>query len=483
MRLPKKQRAEKSSTAAALGYPHIASRVFDTPLIIEHSKLVSILNVLGPRLGFDAPGLADETMAYADPQRHIDMMVKVQNLQMRDEGYYVADGVAVIPIIGTIVHRSDWMTAASGMMGQGQIEQMFFAALDDPTVREIMLELDSAGGEVPGMFDLADRMYDARGEKKVTAIATEFAASGAYLLASTADEIIVPRTGYVGSVGVVGTHVDYSKALDKRGVAMTFIYAGDKKIDGNPYQPLPDSVKAEWQAEIDQVYQLFVDTVARNRNMGADRVRGTQAGMFMGFKAVDAGLADRVNSFSNELSNAVLRKVSAAPRLTQPSRIEKEPSMKTEAELKAEAEAKAKAEMEARQKVEAEARAKSEAEVKAKAEAEARAKADAEAKAKLNAGSDRDRIKAILNCEEAKGRGSLANHLALETDVTVDQARSILGKSAKSSKLDEAMQGMTPGIRSSEEIEHKKSDRPGLDAGKVYAARREQVSKFVGHRS
>lgn len=425
-------------------YPHVASRVFDTPLLIEHSKLVAILNVLGPRLGFDAPTVNAETaIAYGDPQKHLEMTVKAEKVDWRDEGYMVADGVAVIPIIGTLVQRSDWMSEMSGMSSYGRIERMFFSAMDDPMVREVVLEIDSPGGEVAGAFDLADRMFDARqqGAKPVIAAATEFAASAAYLIASTADEIVVPRTGYVGSVGVVGTHVDYSKAMEKRGVAVTFIYAGEKKVDGNPYQPLSESVKAEWQAEIDQVYQIFVETVARNLDIGADRVRGTQAGMFMGFKAVDAGLAHRVNSFSNELANAVLRKTSAAPRFIKSTQRKEIESMNAEqeAKIKAEAEAKAKAEAEAKLKAEAEARAKAEAEAKAKADADAKAKAEAESSGKA-------RIKAILECDEAKGRKELATHLALDTDVAVDQAKTILAKSPKASKLDSAMEHFNPNV-------------------------------------
>jgi signal peptide peptidase SppA len=454
---------EKSAQRApTLRYPHIASRVFDTPLLIEHSKLVAILHVLGPRLGFDAPVIdvdapctADLAKTAGDPWRPLDMLVKASRLERRDEGHYVADGVAVIPIVGTLVQRADWMDAMSGMVGYGQIERMFVSALDDPQVKEILLEIDSPGGEVAGAFDMADRMYEARGQKPMTAIATELAASAAYLIASAADEIVVPRTGTVGSIGVVATHVDYSKALDKRGIAVTFVYAGEKKVDGNPFEPLPAAVRAEWQAEIEEVYGIFVSTVARNRGLEEDWVRKTEAGMFMGRKAVDVGLANRVNSFDNEL-DVLVRRRSVGGAFFQSER--KDRAMKTEMEKRAEAEAEAKlrAEAEAKAKVEQEAKAKADAEVKAKADAEAKAKTDAEVKAKAGATTDRERVKSIIGCEEAKGRESMAQHLALETDLTLEQAKGVLAKSPKVSKIDEAMQHFSPGV-SAEEVSDPKT--------------------------
>jgi len=479
---------EKSAPRTpVLRYPHIASRVFDTPLLIEHSKLVAILHVLGPRLGFDAPAIdvdapctADLAKAAGDPLRHLDMLVKASRLERRDEGHYVADGVAVIPVVGTLVQRADWMDAMSGMVGYGQIERMFVAALDDPQVKEILLEVDSPGGEVAGAFDMADRMFEARGEKPMTAIATELAASAAYLIASAADEIVVPRTGSVGSIGVVATHVDYSKALDKRGIAVTLIYAGEKKVDGNPFEPLPAGVRAEWQAEVDEVYQLFVSTVARNRGLEEAWVRKTEAGMFMGRHAVDAGLANRMNTFDNELSNSTLRARQAGTFFLNQQ--QKESQMKTEMERRAEAEAEAKlraeAEAKAKAKAEQDAKAKQEADAKVKADAEAKARQDAEAKARSGAASDRDRVKAILGCEEAKGREQMAQHLALETDLTLEQAKGVLAKSPKASKLDEAMQHFGPGVRSEEVTDPKPTT---IDSPAAMFERRAQI--FQGARA
>ena len=458
-------------------YPHVAARVFDTPLLIENSKLVTILEALGPRLGFEvAPQTRkamddDGRVEYQPPENHLQGMIQTSTeFEPKREGHYVGNGVAVIPVIGTLVQRSDWMTSMSGMLSYGQIERMVAAAVDDPAVREIVLEMDSPGGEVAGAFDLADRLTALRGQgKRITAVASEFAASAAYLLASTADDIVLPRTGMVGSIGVVAAHFDYSKAMEKRGVAVTFVYAGDKKVEGNPYQPLSDAAKKDWQDEIDGIYQMFVATVAKNRGITAEQVRGTKAAMFSGAKAVDAGLANRVNTFSNELSNAILR--ARNPGYSgqffghQP---EKEQNMSTVAEM----EAKAKAEADAKAKVELEAKQRADAEAKAKADAEAKAKAEAAAGDPVKA--DRERIKAILALDEAKGREKLAQHLAYE-GMSVEAAKAALAASPKASKLDGAMAGFSPNVNGEEPPDP--APAVTINHAQIYARRKQDVVK------
>jgi ClpP class serine protease len=120
--------------------------------------------------------------------------------------------------------------------------------------------------------------------------------SAAYALASAADRIIVPRTGGTGSIGVICMHVDFSKALDGAGIKVTFITSegADRKADGHPEIPLSAEAYAALQADIDEMGQLFYDTVARNRGLAAAAVRDLKAATFLGAKGVDAGLADAV---------------------------------------------------------------------------------------------------------------------------------------------------------------------------------------------
>jgi signal peptide peptidase SppA len=202
--------------------------------------------------------------------------------------------VAVIPIQGTLVQKLGSLRPWSGMTGYDGIRQNLFTALDDSSVKAIVLDIDSPGGEVAGCFDIVDTIYAARGSKPIWAILNESAYSAAYAIASAADKIYVPRTGGVGSIGVICAHVDMSQALTSAGIKVTFITYGDTKADGHSEIPLSEDAKKRFQADIDTMGQLFVDTVARNRNISAATVRDTQAATFMGDKGVALGLADEV---------------------------------------------------------------------------------------------------------------------------------------------------------------------------------------------
>lgn len=442
-----------SEQTPQLHYPHIAARVFDTPLLIEASKLNAILHVLGPRLGFDVPPLA-EPLAYGTPHDH-DAALKRVRAERRDEGYLVLEGgVALVPVIGTLVQRSGWMDAMSGMVGYDRVERMFSAAMLDSSVREVLLEIDSPGGEVAGAFDLADRIFAERGSKPITAVASELSASAAYLIASAADEIVVPRTGMVGSVGVVMAHYDYSKALEKRGVAVTLIYAGEHKVDGNPFEPLPEGVRADWQAEIDGIYRLFVDTVARNLNIGADRVRGTQAAMFMGQGAVDAGLAHRVGTFSDEIEAAVSRR--AGPFRLNAQR--KEPSMSGSDKGNGGPVTFTAEQVE-----------------QVRAEAHAAGVKEGAAGTQAAVSQERARIKGIVTHAEAEGRADLAAHMAFDTDMTTEQATALLAKSPKAdarSPLAAAMEREAGAGVANQPGKQAQPTVPVINAGNIFAARR-----------
>ncbi|WP_322062309.1 S49 family peptidase [Paraburkholderia sp. J63] len=141
-----------------------------------------------------------------------------------------------------------------------------------------------------------DAIHAARAIKPIHAILAECAYSAAYAIASACDSITVPRTGGTGSIGVVVAHVDFSKALTSAGITVTLITYGEHKADGNDVQPLGDAARARMQADVNTVGELFVATVARNRNLPPARVRATPALTYLGAAGVDAGLADAVMS-------------------------------------------------------------------------------------------------------------------------------------------------------------------------------------------
>ena len=202
----------------------------------------------------------------------------------------------MIEIAGVLIHRGGWIGQSSGQTSYEGIAAQFEAAAGDPAVRGIALEIDSFGGEVAGVFDLADRIRAIRGTKPVWAFVAEHAFSAGYALASQADRILLPRTAAVGSIGVVVMHADLSGQLDQDGVRVTLIHSGQHKVDGNPYEPLPENVRDDIQREIDVLRFLFAETVAAGRagRLSQEAALATEAATFRGTDAVAAGLADEV---------------------------------------------------------------------------------------------------------------------------------------------------------------------------------------------
>lgn len=273
--------------------PRLSQRIFNTPIAIHPAKAEIIVAALADRLGISHVWRAD--------------MQGIHPLAMEDDEYGFAEpgdtvrrgyenigGIACVDVCGTLVQKLGSLRPYSGMTGYDGIRQNFLTALADPEVDAIALSIDSPGGEVAGCFDLVDTIYNARGEKPIWAILSESAYSAAYAIASAADRIIVPRTGGVGSIGVIWMHVDWSKAITSAGLQVTFVTYGSRKADGAAELPLSEEALAGFQSEINSMGELFVETVARNRKLAASVLRDTQAGCFLGSAGVGLGLADAV---------------------------------------------------------------------------------------------------------------------------------------------------------------------------------------------
>ena len=281
--------------------PHIASRVLDTPLVIGQAKLEAILAVIGPRIGVEAP--ASGGLGISNREGLPAPAVMNGDGRRRGANLVTPEGIAVIPVFGTLVKRAGAVDAASGLTSYGHLEDRIMDAATDPAVRAVLLDVDSPGGEAAGVFDLSDFVHEARSLKPVWAVADEEAFSGAYAIASAAERLIVPRTGGLGSIGVVAVHVDRSARDAMEGFRTTTVYAGVRKNDFNPHETLKDGARRTLQVEVDRVYRLFVDTVARNRGPTADAVRATEARLFFGEDAVRAGLADEVGTLRDAIAS------------------------------------------------------------------------------------------------------------------------------------------------------------------------------------
>ncbi|MBF0625838.1 MAG: S49 family peptidase [Magnetococcales bacterium] len=265
--------------------PHLAGRVLGVPLLVERAKLETILAVVGPRMGIDPAGIAPEVPPSSDRQGLI----------------VTPNGIALVPIHGTLAKRVGAVEAASGLTSYAAVEEMILDAATDPAVRAILLDIDSPGGEVGGVFDLAAMIREARQNKPVWAVAAD-AFSAAYLLASAAERIYLPQTAGVGSVGVIAVHVDESQRDAQEGRRYTTVFSGARKNDFSSHEPLSGDARNRLQSEVDRLYGMFVTTVATNRGMSEEAVRATEASIYFGANALVAGLADRVGTLRDALA-------------------------------------------------------------------------------------------------------------------------------------------------------------------------------------
>lgn len=302
-----------------------------------------------------------------------------------------SNGVAVIPIHGTLINRFSYSWGY--VTGYNFVRQQTALAGQDPDVTAIVYDVNTYGGEAAGCFECSADIKRLANGKPTMAVVDSNAYSAGMALAVGADKIVVTPSGGVGSVGVVATHVSYEQMLEKAGIKVTFIHAGAHKVDGNPYQDLSADVKADIQKSIDVSYDAFVALVAKGRNMDEKAVRATEARTYRAEEAMSLGLIDAVAT-PQEAMQALMGELSGSN--PQPK---KEDAMSNAAKEPG-------------------------AENKATPEQLAQATTDAKK-------AERERVSGIQSCEEAKGRESLASHLAFSTEMSVDDAKKLLAAAPK----------------------------------------------------
>lgn len=212
-------------------------------------------------------------------------------------------GTAVIPVVGPIQQRADIFSYFGLTTSIEDLQRAFRGVLGDDSVTSIVFDFDTPGGEVFGVDEFAAEIFAARGRKPMTAIARGMTASAGYYLASQADELVGSPTSLIGSIGVVQVHADFSRMYDAAGIDVTILRTPEHKAEGNPYEPLSADTQAHMQAQLDSYYGMFVDAVARGRNVSAAKVRGEfgQGRYFTARDAVRLGMADRIATFETVL--------------------------------------------------------------------------------------------------------------------------------------------------------------------------------------
>jgi signal peptide peptidase SppA len=207
--------------------------------------------------------------------------------------------------------------ANGGGGGLQAFREGFREALRNDDVDTILIDVDSPGGSTSLITETATEIREARGEKPIVAVANTQAASAAYWIASQADELIVTPSGYVGSIGTYLLHIDWSENNAQAGINPTYIFAGRHKVEGNPEEPLDEEARAEFQREVDEVNELFIQEVALGRGVPADTVRGETFGegrMLSANRAVAAGMADGVDTFEATVARLAGSSTSTQPR-------------------------------------------------------------------------------------------------------------------------------------------------------------------------
>lgn len=374
---------------------NIAARVLNQPLLLEPGYARVFLGALAPRLGIAS--LQDE-FGLIESQEKLRMRAdSFGSDRPRNRPYEVLGGIALIPVSGTLVHKFGHLQPYSGMTGYDGIIARVEEALADPTVNGILLDMDTPGGEVSGCFDTARRLNELRGEKPIASISYDMACSAGMALHSATDYRYTTTSARTGSVGVVMMHASFEEQLKANGIDVTLIHSGAFKVDGNPYENLPEQVLARFQAESDRLRNEFAEMVGVHIGLSASDVLATEAAIYTGQDAIDVGFADELinghdmlAAFSDYIQTTTTIGVS---------------TMTVESKTKPAATAPAPA---------------------PDASTEQPETVDTTKVATDAAAAEQARISGILQCDEAEGRSKLAQHFAFNTKMSVEEAKAAL---------------------------------------------------------
>ncbi len=224
----------------------------------------------------------------------------------------------VVNVHGVLVRRGlglgPEVDAIVGLATYSDVVSRVRAAVSDASVPAVVLSIDSPGGEVAGLLDAADAIRAERSSKPIIAVSEGVMASAAYVLGAAASKVVLSRTAYAGSVGVVVEHEDVSGAMAMAGVKVDLIHAGAKKVDGDPSRPLSPDARADMQARVDAAWQMLCESVGASRGMKPEAVKALEAGIYRGQDAIAAGLADEIGTVAGVLAGLSRQNTAAGSR-------------------------------------------------------------------------------------------------------------------------------------------------------------------------
>jgi ClpP class serine protease len=300
------------------------------------------------------------------------------------------NGVAVIHVTGPLFPRANLFNDISGAQSVELLVLDLAEAGKNPDVQSVVLVFDTPGGQVTMINEFANQIKAF--DKPIVAYVVGQAASGGYWMAAAADKIVLDATALVGSVGVV------TGAQKDNGGAIEFVSSNAK--DKRPDISTDEGQKVV-QTLIDDMEDVFIETVMNFRGMSREQVIDLRGGVVIGAKAIESGFADELGSLESVISQL---------QEEYPMDIETLKADHPETFQAAVQEGVAKANVENENAV-----------------------ATAESSATT---AERDRVAAITTCDEAKGRAAMANHIAFKTAMSVDDAKAMLAAAPEQATID-----------------------------------------------
>lgn len=289
--------------------PRLAGRLFNQPLAVLPSFAQSVLQIYGPRMMDNPVSVHGELDAQSQHAGRLGDPMGQRLQAWGDDAVRRIDGIGYLCIEGVLVNKGKFIGQYCGETSYEGLWTQTTEARRDDSIKAVIVEVDSPGGEVDGLFDFAEELHALGQEKPTIAILTDMAASAAYLLASACGAIVMPSTGVIGSIGAMTMHADLSSMYEKAGVVVTPLFSGEHKVDGNPFAALPTDVADRIRADLDATRDVFCASVGRYRpNFGSDAAKATEAQVYRGPEALKLGLCDAVGRPS-EAAEAFVKQV------------------------------------------------------------------------------------------------------------------------------------------------------------------------------
>lgn len=313
----------------------LSEHMFNRPVAISRHKAEIILGVLGPRLNIGSLVVAGESgikpiaelaqLATAEAMP-MDVMPGDKDIARRDwetgaviNPYEIWNGIAILKVRGSLMPENG-LNPVSGMTGYDGLAYKARYALADGSVKGVILDHDSGGGSVVDMFETASALRELAAAKPMRSIVRGCSASADYVLACCAPEITCASYSWVGSIGALWAHADFSKAIENEGVTVTLIASGAHKTDARPELPLDPEVAAKFQRQVDALAATFFEHVAESRGLSVDEIAAQEARFYDGEEGLKLGLVDKImpwdasmKEFAQAVNGGASRTVATAP--------------------------------------------------------------------------------------------------------------------------------------------------------------------------